>query len=182
MLIEITLEICSHDMNIHSFSTTLNDTNESQKIGDVSLHSNDYMSVMFLPINSATEDDFGTVKYYVHSEEHKEWNGNNWEHPLLYDYQYESNKNDDLLDDDQFADLDFWKSKDKCIQLVDEEVLPLHDKHPGKVTSFRYIDGKIAEHTAKWKVRYFKHHINESRAYRTVEYGFDEIVDLIKFQ
>ena len=181
MLMEINLLNAGIHMNMHTFSIIMVDAeiDSYKKIKDVSSNSLDYISVLLLPIQKL-EGDIVVTKYYAHSEEHLEWKDGSWEHPSLYDYHYEHIETNDYIDENDADDIDFWQSKDKCNDLIGEEVIPLHDKHPGEIISFRHVDGKIARHTAKWKVRYFKETINEGRTYMTVEYGYEEIVDLIK--
>ena len=62
--------------------------------------------------------------------------------------------------------------------MINKEVIPLNGMYEGRIVSFRHIHGHRTKQNARWTVKYSRSD-EESRAYRNIEYSYDEIIEIM---
>ena len=81
-------------------------------------------------------------------------------------------------DHDEIDRIPIWEDKKLCDALINKEVIPLKGMYEGRIVSFRHIRGHRTKQNARWTVKYSRSDV-ESRAYRNIEYSYDEIIEIM---
>lgn len=115
------------------FNVTIEDVNGAQQIGEVSLKSIEYKSVLMLPICTGVD----IVRYYAISDDHLEYDQNDeWK---LADLHIESNiwevLDNSTLSEELVNNLEIWNSDKKNSELVGQMVIPIENSTSGIITS-----------------------------------------------
>ena len=141
------------------FELLLDNFDNAKEIGEISLKSTEYKSVLMLPICNEEE----TVKYYAISDEHLEYSQNNsWKLPKLHI--------DSIIDDDLnhgtdgifLNDLEIWNNTEKINELIGVEVVPIDNTTCGFITSSFFIDNIKNDINARWEVTYYNGEVSEN--------------------
>ena len=154
------------------FELLLDEFDNAKEIGDVSLKSTEYKSVLMLPICNEEE----TVKYYAISDDHSEYSIDGlWKLPKLH---IDSIIADDLnygTEGILLNDLEIWNNSEAIDELIGEEVVPIANTTCGFVTSSFFIDGIENENNARWEVTYYNGKVSENNKVCSEIYDVEEL-------
>ena len=174
---KVMLEDFKTSFNVSTFAIVTGNVDSMKVIAEVSLISEEYTSVLMLPICCKKEEE----KYYAVSDEHMEWQDNNqWKLPSIHiDETLKSITKTTNFFEENIKNMNLWDTNEKIENILGKRVIPKENHTIGIITSCYFHNNVPTDENARWTVTYYDGMDLECDIIEEIIFNCKDITDII---
>ena len=176
-LMDVMLEDFKTSFNVSTFVIVTGNVDSMKAFAEVSLISEEYTSVLMLPICCKKEEE----KYYAISDEHMEWQDNNqWKLPSIHiDETLKSITKTTNFFEENIKNMNLWDTNEKIENILGKRVIPKENHTIGIITSCYFHNNVPTDENARWTVTYYDGMDVECDIIEEIIFNCKDITDII---